>query len=145
MQEKQDLKFDKKRTNLFLPVIIILCLLSLVFSSNIFSGYSLSPPEEVTKLVALYLSTITGIFSRILWGIDLTSNKSIFRLTTFKPLLIAPFIVFTIYKLDQGVHDDVILVFLAFENGFFCESILDGRNMTASNNLNELDSSHIAE
>jgi hypothetical protein len=74
----------------------------------------------LVKVFFLFLFTLLGIFAQILFY----SKKLIFNMSLLKPLLLSPIVFFSVYLASKTQTDNVISLLLAFQNGFFWQTIL---------------------
>lgn len=77
---------------------------------------------NVLKWACYFIATIAGIFFKALW--DSADAKSLLKLNNLKPILIAPIVFYSVYATIQTLSDSLLAVLIAFQNGFFWQSIL---------------------
>ena len=77
---------------------------------------------QVIKLVLYFIATIVGIFFKAMW--DSPNLKALFRFSNIKPVLIAPIVFYGVYATVNTLSDSLLAVLIAFQNGFFWQSIL---------------------
>ncbi len=74
------------------------------------------------KWLCYFIATVVGIFFKAMW--DSPNLKSLFSFKNIKPILIAPIVFYGVYATVNTLTDDLLAVLIAFQNGFFWQSIL---------------------
>ena len=77
---------------------------------------------QTLKFVLLFRRYDPGIFFKAMW--DSPNLKSLFSFSNIKPLLIAPIVFYSVYAAVNTLSDNLLAVLIAFQNGFFWQSIL---------------------
>jgi hypothetical protein len=76
--------------------------------------------------VMLAACTLMGILSNILWTYAADPNKKL-GWRSFAPVLVSPIALFSFYKAASTEPDTVVAALMAFQNGFFWQTILEKR------------------
>lgn len=74
------------------------------------------------RWISYFLLTVLGILFKALW--ESPSINSIFAFRNFKPVLIAPIVFYGVYATINTLPDSLLAGLIAFQNGFFWQSIL---------------------
>ncbi|MGB3515818.1 MAG: hypothetical protein WBA43_05135 [Elainellaceae cyanobacterium] len=92
-------------------------------------------PESLQwlKWTCYFLATIVGILFKALW--ESPSINALFKFRNIKPILIAPIIFYGVYTTINTISDDLLAILIAFQNGFFWQSILKSEERKIQNNL----------
>lgn len=77
---------------------------------------------QAIKWILYFIATIVGIFFKAMW--DSPNLKALFRFSNIKPVLIAPIVFYGVYATVNTLSDNLLAVLIAFQNGFFWQSIL---------------------
>lgn len=77
---------------------------------------------KAAKWICYFIATVVGIFFKAMW--DSSDFKSLLRFSSIKPLLIAPIVFYGVYATIHTLTDSLLAVLIAFQNGFFWQSIL---------------------
>ncbi|MGC1307835.1 MAG: hypothetical protein WA885_11435 [Phormidesmis sp.] len=88
---------------------------------SVFSTQS-SPLMQVAKWLCYFIATIVGIFFKAMW--DSSDFKALLKFSNMKPILIAPIVFYGVYATINTINDSLLAVLIAFQNGFFWQSIL---------------------
>ena len=77
---------------------------------------------QTIKWILYFIATIVGIFFKAMW--DSPNLKALLRFSNIKPVLIAPIVFYGVYATVNTLSDNLLAVLIAFQNGFFWQSIL---------------------
>jgi len=76
--------------------------------------------------VMLAACTLMGIVSNILWTHATDPNRKL-GWRSFAPVLVSPIALFSFYTAASTEPDTVVAALMAFQNGFFWQTIFDAR------------------
>ena len=93
---------------------------------------------NVLKWSCYFVATVAGILFKSLW--DSSSLKALFKFSNVKPILIAPIVFYGVYATVNTLSDNLLAVLIAFQNGFFWQSILRNEENKFKNQSVERDS-----
>ena len=106
---------------------------------NVEDRLSLVGEYTGARAVILYAIMVVGMLSRGIHDYiqNLTSIsfsaaiKKVVRSTAFvTAVLVSPIVFFTLYNITRSVPDDIIAALLAFQNGFFWQTVLESAKGT---------------
>ena len=125
----------------FLPAVLLLLLgLGLSMAGVLYTIPELDPlvrrsisgSESMARGVLLYAAMLLGMLSTTLYDALDTKSKLITseRLTALgKAAIASPIVFFCVYKIAQDHPDGAVSLLLAFQNGFFWETVFVGRTV----------------
>jgi hypothetical protein len=111
--------FDRLRAFLGLPSLIDEK--RYVLADRSFLGLSKERVCSALYNVLLFVAMVTGILCNYFWlyGLHLPKDLSVF----FRPVLVSPIVFLTVYTTSTKQSRGVVPVLLAFQNGFFWQTI----------------------
>ena len=108
------------------------------------SRFAIAGSEAYIRGVILYVTMLIGILAKGLHDLfdnDKVGIREVLRLVWRsrefrKAMLVSPLVYFGVYKIAQHQSDTLVAILLAFQNGFFWQSVMQG-NQRGSNDDNE--------
>ena len=79
------------------------------------------------KWICYFFLTVLGILFKSIW--ESSSIRAVFAFKNLKPVLIAPIVFYGVYATVNTLSDSILASLIAFQNGFFWQSILKSEDM----------------